>query len=399
MRILHVVTAFPRTTGDVIVPWLVELLHRLQADGHEVEVFTSAYQGLGDQVIEGLPVHRFRYSIRRWENLTHEETAPDRVRRSLFYGVLSVAFVLSGTVAIWRLCRRHPFDIIHVHWPMPLALWGWAAQAACGAPVVTTFYGVELRWVKRSLPFLKGFVRWAARRSARIVAISSHTAEELREFTDRVVEVIPYGSAVAPRPLGQRARAEDGPFEVLFVGRLVQRKGVSVLIDAMARIHARVPVHLSIVGAGPERSRLEAQVGRLALEREVEFWGQVPASRLLEAYSKANVFVLPAVEDARGDTEGLGVVLLEAMSHGVPVVGSRIGGIVDIVIQDETGLLVPPADADALASAIRALAENPALAERLGQGGRRHVGQHFSWETVTKKWNMVYRSCHRATAP
>jgi len=96
MRILHVVTAFPRTPDDVIVPWLVELLKRLQAAGHEVEVFTSSYRGAPDQVFAGIPVHRFRYFPRRWENLTHEEAAPDRMKRSLLYRLMPACFVVAG---------------------------------------------------------------------------------------------------------------------------------------------------------------------------------------------------------------------------------------------------------------------------------------------------------------
>src|SRR2546422_8495640 len=114
MRILHVVTAFPRTPDDVIVPWLVELLKGLQAAGHEVEVFTSSYRGAPDQVFAGIPVHRFRYFPRGRENLTHEEAAPDRMKRSLLYRLMPACFVLAGMVAIWRLCRRTRYDVIHV---------------------------------------------------------------------------------------------------------------------------------------------------------------------------------------------------------------------------------------------------------------------------------------------
>ena len=80
MRVLHITTAFPREPGDVITPWLVELLKRLRAEGVDAEVLTSSYKGAPDQTFEGIPVHRFRYFLRRWENLTHEETAPDRMR-------------------------------------------------------------------------------------------------------------------------------------------------------------------------------------------------------------------------------------------------------------------------------------------------------------------------------
>jgi glycosyltransferase involved in cell wall biosynthesis len=101
--------------------------------------------------------------------------------------------------------------------------------------------------------------------------------------------------------------------------------------------------------------------------------------------------VLPSVLDARGDTEGLGVVLLEAMHHAVPVVGSRIGGIPDIVVDGESGLLVPPGDPEALAGAIRALARDPALAARLGEGGRERLRAHFSWDAIIRRWEKLYR--------
>src|SRR3989442_79436 len=224
MRILHVVTAFPRTPDDVIVPWLVELLKRLQAAGHEVEVFSSSYRGAPDQVFAGIPVHRFRYFPRRWENLTHEEAAPDRMKRSLLYRLMPACFVVAGMAAIWRLCRRTRYDVIHVHWPLPLALFGWAAQRASPARLVTTFYGVELRWVKGALPFLKGFLVWAARRSDRVSAISNYTAGELRELADVPIEVIPSPTSLpdvppapapAPRPTPPSAAQHAPPPPVL----------------------------------------------------------------------------------------------------------------------------------------------------------------------------------------
>lgn len=387
MRILHIVTAFPRTPDDVITPWLVELLQRLRAAGHEVEVFTSAYKGAGDQVVAGIPVHRFRYFFRRWENLTHEETAPDRMRRSLLYRVLPLFFVAAGMVAIWRHCRRNRYDVIHVHWPLPLALLGWAAQRARHAPLVSTFYGVELRWVKGSLRALKWLVRWAARRSDRVVAISSYTAAELRELIDVPIEVIPYTTSL-PCPAPPASALVDGPPEVLFVGRLVERKGVVHLIEALRL----VPGRLVVVGDGPERPRLEELARRLGMADRVDFRGKVSASELQAAYARARAFVLPAVLDARGDTEGLGVVLLEAMNHATPVVASRVGGIPDIVEDGVSGLLVPPGDAAALAAALQRVLESPDLARRLGEAGRRRLHERFSWEAITARWEAVYRS-------
>jgi len=387
MRILHVVTAFPRTPDDVIVPWLVELLKRLRAAGHDVEVFTSSYRGAPDQVFAGIPVHRFRYFLRRWESLTHEETAPDRMKRSLLYRLMPACFVLAGMVAIWRLCRRARYDVIHVHWPLPLALFGWAAQRARPARLVTTFYGVELRWVKGTLPFLKGFLAWAARRSDRVVAISNYTAGELRELADVPIEVIPYTASLPE--VNASSAARDGAGPVLFVGRLVERKGVAHLIEAIARLGPTGP-QLEIVGEGPERPALEALAHRLGVAQQVMFRGKVAPHELQASYARAAVCVLPSVLDARGDTEGLGVVLLEAMNHGTPVIASRVGGIPDIVEDGVSGLLVPPGDADALAAALRRVGDDPALAHRLGESGRRRLREQFSWPAIVQRWLDLY---------
>src|SRR5437016_5809838 len=393
MRILHVVTAFPRAPDDVIVPWLVELLKRLQVAGHEVEVFTSSYRGAPDQVVSGIPVHRFRYFPRRWERLTHEEAAPDRMRRALLYRVMAVCFVVAGMVAAWRLCRRQRYDVIHVHWPFPLALFGWAAQRARPAALVTTFYGVELRWVKTAMPFLRGFLKWAARRSDRVVAISSYTADEVRELVQVPIEVIPYTTSLAAPTVPRAGRRSPGaPFTVLFVGRLVERKGVSHLVDAVSLLLPGADVRLVIVGDGPERARIEGRVRERGLDGRVAVRGQVSDAELQAAYAGADAFVLPAVVDRRGDTEGLGVVLLEAMNHRVPVIASAIGGITDIVEDGVSGLLVPPGDATALAAALERLARAPDLSVSLGDAGYRRLHERFSWEAITRRWVEVYNA-------
>ncbi len=392
MRILHVVTAFPRSPDDVITPWLVELLQRLRERGCEVEVLTSAYRGGGNTEYRGIPVHRFRYFPRRWEDLTHDESVPDRLKRSFRYKLAAVCYVMAGISAAWRLARRRRYDLVHVHWAMPHALFGWAARAACGARIVTTFYGVELRWTRSALGPLKWLLIRAARKSDRAVAISRHTAEDVRALAGVETEVIPYGVGL-PSPTPASASAVNtGPFTVLFVGRLVERKGVDVLLDAAARLNPAQDFRVVIVGDGPERPALEARAAQLGLAAVVQFRGRVSAEELARAYATSQVCVLPAVVDRRGDTEGLGVVLLEAMTHGVPVIGSNVGGITDIVTDGETGLLVPPGDAEALAAAITRLKRDPALAVRLRAAGPRHVRESFAWDGIVAKWEAVYRT-------
>jgi len=400
MRILHLVTAFPRDERDIIAPWLVELIKRQRAAGHDAQVFTAAYHGSGDHLFAGIPVHRFRYFFARWEALTHDESAADRMQRSLLYRLMPAPFVVAGMFAAWRLCRREGFDVVHVHWPVPLALWGWAARAARRArrtPVVLTFYGIELRWVKRSLPFLKGFVRWMCRWADRVVAISSETAREIRELVDVPVEVIPYTTPFPPPPNATARNLASGDgrrLTILFVGRLVELKGLAYLIEAVGRLGGRVPARIVAIGIGPQRDRLEA----LARDRKVgvDFRNKVPDAELHQAFLTSDVLVLPSIIDARGDTEGLGVVLLDAMSYGIPAIASRVGGIPDIIEDGVSGLLVPPADPQALANAIERVAGDPALAKRLADAGRARLRTHFSWDVITKKWDAVYRTVSAA---
>jgi glycosyltransferase involved in cell wall biosynthesis len=186
---------------------------------------------------------------------------------------------------------------------------------------------------------------------------------------------------------------------VLFVGRLVARKGVPTLLEAARRLAPTLGLRVSVIGEGPERPALEAQVARDGLQDVVKLRGRVPSAELVRAYQESGVLVLPAVVDARGDTEGLGVVLLEAMSRGTPVVASDIGGITDIVTHDRTGVLVPPGDPAALAAAIQRLATDPALWRRLAEAGRRRFHEHFSWTAIARRWEETYRAAVSRPGP
>jgi glycosyltransferase involved in cell wall biosynthesis len=395
VRVLIVSTAFPRYADDPTAKWLVETIRRLAVEGIQFEVLTSAYRGGGNTDFDGIPVHRFRYFFARWERLTHEESAPDRMRRSLFYRLLPVFYLAGGTLAAWRLGRRGNFDIVHVHWPVPHALFGWAAQAGARRrpKLIAHFYSVELRWVKHSLRFLSGFLRRAITSADRVVAISTSTANEIRSIVKVPVEVIPYAvelpsaSTTSPPSL----RVTPG-LSVLSVGRLVERKGVRYLIEALHQLPSELSARLIVIGDGPEREQLTADAVGLGLADRVEFRGWVNPEDLGRAYSEASLFALPAVVDARGDTEGLGMVLLEAMSYGKPVVATPLGGITDIVENERTGLLVPPNNASALANAIERLASDPVLARTLGEAGRDYALTNFSWPAELSKWRALYAS-------
>lgn len=389
MRVLHLVTAYPRSEGDPITPWLARTLEGLRAEGIEAEVLAPAYRGSGEQVVGGIRVFRFRYAIpRQLERLTHEETTPDRLQSNPAYALLLPGYLSCGCAAAARLQRRRHYDVVHVHWAVPHGLMGWAARAAGARALVTTFYGAELAWAEQRFRPARRFLKSYCR-AGTLVAISTATRRALERYTTRAIHVIPYPASFhALEPSRGRDAVPDVP-TVLYVGRLVERKGVANLLRAAGG--SEIAYRVVIVGFGPEESRLRRLSEELGLAARVEFTGQVTENELARRYAAADVFVLPATLDARGDTEGLGVVLLEALGHGVPVVATRRGGIPDIVLHEETGLLVEDGDVSDLRLAIERLLRDRALAARLARAGREHVLRNFSVASVAARLAEVYR--------
>jgi len=394
LRVLFIVTAYPRHDADVITPWLSEAISRLAKHAVDVEVLAPSYRGCEDQIIGGVRVHRFRYAPRRLEQLTHDQTAPDRIRERPAYVGLVPSYAAAGALKAIRLARSGRFDVIHAFWPVPHGLLGLAARAFSGVPLVCTFFGVELAWIGKDLPFLAPVLRWLARSADAVTTNSQHTAQLLERQTRGEIahHVIPFGVAMETTAALPAYRADpERPFEMLFIGRLVERKGVRHLIDAVSLLAPERSVQLHVVGDGPERPRLEQRVRALGLSDRVAFHGFVSAADKLVRLAACDVLVLPAVVDAKGDTEGQGVVLLEAMAFAKPVVASRLGGIVEAVEDGVSGLLVPPGDPAALAAALCACMDDVARATAMGAAGHARVQAQFSWDAITRDLVGLYR--------
>jgi glycosyltransferase involved in cell wall biosynthesis len=281
------------------------------------------------------------------------------------------------------LARSAP-DLVHLH--TGRANWvGGVAAASLGLPAVTT------RRMDRAVrPGPR--TRWLYRRGVRhAVAISESVRRRLIEGgvpaeRTRVIE-----SAVDPealRPARERAElraalsAEASDCCLLVLARLSRRKGVDVLLEAMAQLEGEsAPATLWIAGDGPERAALEARSAGLGL-RSVRFLGH--REDKAELLSACDVFVMPS------RAEGLGVAALEAMAAGRPVLASRVGGLAEVV-DDATGRLVPPEDPKALAGALAALVRDRSLRERLGAAGPARVRARHSPEHMADAYESLYR--------
>ncbi len=391
MKILYIATAFARSEEDVITPWLTTTIKRLKDMGIEGEVLTSSYKGLKDQEIFGIRVHRFRYFFKRWEDLTHEENVPDRLRRSFRYKILLLFYIVFGLLRTYRLCRKERYSIIHCHWPLPHSLFGYLGKMASGAQLVSSFYSVELKLMEKNRLFLKPLVAWLIKKSDAVTAISHYTAANVKALcANKDISVIPFGSAVLGKEPSPPKEPPTKRKNILFVGRLVERKGVEYLIRAFNDVVKEIDALLIIIGDGSERTRLENLARELGVADWVKFTGYIPSQELKDYYENCDIFVLPAIVDKRGDTEGLGVVLLEAMSYKKPVIASRVGGIVDIVKDRETGILVSEKSPEELRDAILLLLKDDNLREAIAERGYKFVQREFSWERITNQLKDLY---------
>ncbi len=385
LRILVIASTYPRSEGDYAVPWLRESLSRLAARGHELTVLAPSYRGLRSHEIDGIMVHRFRYSPQRCESLTHEEGAPNRIVNPLFQ-LLGVPYVAMGSLASGRLAWPRRFDVINSHWPFPHGIMAATAGLIGSAPVVSYCHGAELAMARRK-PWVRPMLRWALQSSEAVICNSEHTSQQIRALSGRDPRIIPYGSTVNGRPTP--LPRNEVP-KILFTGRLIERKGVEYLIKAMPLILAKRRAILQITGNGDQRKNLEALANSLGLRESVQFLGFVSNQQLDELYSECDVYVNPSIVDSRGDTEGLGVTMLEAFAHGRPVVASAVGGITDVVKHQKTGLLVPEKDEGALARALLEVLTDPSRAARLAAAALEHARQWFDWDRITDRLEETY---------
>ncbi len=396
LKVLMLTSSFPRHQGDYFGQFILELAKALKPNNIEPIVLCPHSPGaLKREVMDGVKVYRFPYfypySLQR---VAVEGGMFQNIRKSLLAKLQLPLFLAMELIyAIW-IARREEVDVLHTHWIVPQGLTG----AVCGhllhLPHILSVHGTDVNIAAKNR-ILGWVTKFVTRNCDRILTNSTYTRKTLLSIDPSVeerVEVIPMGvdvkrfqNAPSDNPIGKSQVPS-----VLYIGRLIDWKGLEYLIEAFAIVSQRVPgVQLIIGGEGPEEARLRQQVKRLGLDASVHFVGLVKSQDLSRYYHDATVFVLPSVR-AEGQTEGLGVVLLEAMACGTPVIGSDVGGIPDIIQDGWNGYLVQERSPTQLAERIVALLERQVVREQFMRNGLQTAHKKFSWKQVSLNFIRVY---------
>jgi len=332
-------------------------------------------------------VNRFRYAPVAWERLAYEGGVLANLKRSRANWLLVVPFVLAQWIAATRLLRRGHFDAIHAHWIVPQGVIALAARCVSRskARILCTSHGGDLYGLRGALP--AALKRGVIRRVERMTVVSEAMRTAATAVAGRAdVDVVSMGvdcrSRFTPAPGPAR-----NPDELLFVGRLVEKKGVVHLIEALPEIaRARPQVRLTIAGSGPEEDALRARAAELGVSARIDFLGPVANDRLPELYRRAALFVAPGVVARDGDQEGLGLVYVEALACECPVVASDLPAIRDVVVDGVNGVMVPPGDSRALAASVTTLLADRARCVEMGRAGRDMALERFDWTVIARRY-------------
>jgi len=357
-KLLVLASTYPASTGDG-TPQFVRDLATVVARSYETTVLVPSVPGGAPREMDGaLDVRRFRYFPRRWEDLADGAILENlRRRKSRWAQVLPL--VLAEVLAIRQAVRAVKPDVIHVHWLIPQGL---AARiAAPKVPKIVTTLGGDVYGLRDVVS--RSLIRGVLKNADAVTTMNTEMRDRLVGLgaDPAVTSVLPMGADVESIRL-LAAESERHVGRILFVGRLVEKKGLSVLLEAL-RLLDEPRYDLHIVGDGPLRSQLTMESSGLP----VRFLGALGREALSAEYGAATIAVFPSIPASSGDQDGLPVSLLEAMSAGCAVVASDLPGLRDAVEDGLSGLLSATGSPEQLAGTLRRLLSDPQLCAQLGR--------------------------------
>ena len=375
MNVAIFASAFHPSLGGV-EELVRQLAHEYRRQGITAIVLTNRWprSAARHEVYEGIPVYRLAMRMPEY-NL--------QVRMNYW---LAYPFVRHEMLGI---LRRHGIDMLHVQCASGNGHYALMAKRALDLPLVMTAQGeltMDAERVYEKSPFMNRMLHRLLSEANYITACSRDTLRDLEEYGGGA-----FGNRASVVYNGIRLEDFDKaepckhprPY-ILGIGRLVTQKGFDVLIEAFAK--AKLESHdLIIAGDGTERANLETLVKKHGLDGRVRFHGRADRATASALFKGCSFFVLPSRQ------EPMGIVNLEAMAAGKAVIASRTGGAKEIVVNEETGLLVPPEDASALAGALRRVAGDAKLRTRLGSAGF-YRAKNFTWESIAASYRDIYEN-------
>lgn len=398
MKICMITSSYPRHEGDGAGAYVKGLSEALAKRGHEIHVVAPYDPDIRKTQASKVHVHRFRYApVDSLCLAGHGRALEADVQLKSVVPLLMVPFSFSALLKVLFLHQRERFDLLHGHWAVPGGVISGILSHLMGLPMILTLHGSDVFIIEHNKLYAKmaqvGFTR-----AKYVTAVSEDlrkraTAIGLRQERSLVV---PCGVDITHyKVIKESMRSQLGiPDDALVIGalgRLVHKKGFKYLISAMPEIVASLPKTYCVIGGGGDlHERLIAQAQRLQISEHVLLPGYIDWQKTPSYFAMCDVFAVPSIKDEHGNVDGLPIVLLEAMASKCPIVASQVAGIPSVVRDRKNGLLVPPGNANALASALIEILEKAELRSHLGKQAFDSVSRDYGWSVVSKQMLSVY---------
>lgn len=374
MKLLLINNEFPPIGGGGSTVTKYALRYLVRA-GHEVTLITSSFKGLKKrEIVEGANVIRVP-AIRRYKDFCSQWEL--------------VIFGISALVYAFFYSLKHKIDFIQAYFAVPAGWVAWIMRALRGIPYAVYFGGSDIPGAnpsryKNIYPLLTPLLR-AIWRGAEFRTVCSGELVRLGKQADPDSEFIMIPNGVETDRFKPIPRPTNAKVNLLFIGRLIERKGFQRVIKALPRLRklAKQPFVVEVVGSGAFREKLDELAEKLHVTDLIQYVGTVPYDQLEKSYQYADIFVLTSLY------EGMPAVVLEAMGCGLPIVASNVGGNNEIVREGENGFLISGDDSKKLAKNLAELINNFALRELMGTKSR-EMAMKYDWKNIMKEYNTLY---------
>ena len=399
MKVIHITSSYPRFLEDGTAPFIRSIVEEQLELGYEVFVLAPYDPDVNKQHQEQF-VTRFRY-IRpdSLHIMGHAKALTAGVYLRPLAILLAPLYLLFGLYRLFRIASSEKPDILHAHWVLPNGPIAAIVSYMLGIPLTISLHGSDV-FIANKSTLLKTIARLSLNQAKIITAPSNDLKKRAMDTgTKNPILVAPWG--VNPKLFKYEQTHEDpsrykelGSLQhtIISLGRMDYKKGFRYLVESMPAILERFPnTHFLIGGEGPIREELRQCAEDLNVSEYLELPGKIPWDDVPEFLGKGDIFVLPSVQDEHGNVDGLPTVMFEAMSTGLPVVASDIGGIGLVINDYDNGIKVPPGDIQALQKAIEYLLENSEEAVQIGRRAREEIEARFTWKHVAQYLDSLYR--------
>jgi glycosyltransferase involved in cell wall biosynthesis len=367
--------------------------------GIDVKVITPhSKNSQSRETMDSVTIKRFRYLP---ENYEINSIGISDVISSKF-GLVKVGIMIAGFfISTFFECLKEKPDILHGHWAFPGGFIAYIMSRIFSRKYIVSIHGSDVAMIKK-FKFLKKMVIKSLNKSSYVIANSNFLKNELVSLgvkSEKIIKInVPpnfVNHSTDKKFLEQfRNKFASGDKKIiLFVGRLTEVKGIEYLIRALKEI--KIDSHLIIVGEGVLLDQLKSLTRSLDLESKITFFGGANREELGWLYDISDVFVLPSIVDSKGSIEGLGLVVIEAMESSLPVIGTSLGGIMDNIRHEDTGLLVNQKDPIAIARAVERITSDEKLRNTIIRNSKQIV-KEFSPEIIAEKYYEILKIIYKS---